>query len=180
MSARHEEKGGGTVLQEVKPMPPTRNQGSVAKFDFWGKIQKLGIRNSTTYRLPNSRKSNFATEPEPALLSLVNARLSGVVSPPPRAHPALSSPQDPSGLDAGFLGRANGARGHRHLWDRVDPSYARRPQPAADRPQRPLQSSLDCRGQTLSAAQSMGLDRGVGLCHRECRGQHLSMADSAG
>jgi hypothetical protein len=36
---------------------------SVAKFDFWGKIQKSGIRNSTIYRLPNSRKSNFATEP---------------------------------------------------------------------------------------------------------------------
>jgi hypothetical protein len=39
------------------------SSGSVAKFDFWGKIQKSGIRNSTTYRLPNSRKSNFATEP---------------------------------------------------------------------------------------------------------------------
>ena len=38
-------------------------EGSGAKFDFWGKIQKSGIRNSTTYRLPNSRKSNFATEP---------------------------------------------------------------------------------------------------------------------
>ena len=38
--------------------------GSVAKFDFWGKIQKSSIRNSTTYRLPNSRKSNFATEPK--------------------------------------------------------------------------------------------------------------------
>jgi hypothetical protein len=37
--------------------------GSVAKFDFWGKIQKLSIRNSMTYRLPKSRKSNFATEP---------------------------------------------------------------------------------------------------------------------
>src|SRR6266566_5688986 len=37
--------------------------GSVAKFDFWGKIQKSGIRNSITYRLTNSRKSNFATEP---------------------------------------------------------------------------------------------------------------------
>ena len=37
--------------------------GSVAKFDFWSKIQKLGIRNSMTYRLPKSRKSNFATEP---------------------------------------------------------------------------------------------------------------------
>ena len=30
---------------------------------FGAKIQKSGIRNSTTYRLPNSRKSNFATEP---------------------------------------------------------------------------------------------------------------------
>ena len=38
-------------------------RGSVAKFDFWGKIQKLGIRNSMTYRLPKSRKSDFATEP---------------------------------------------------------------------------------------------------------------------
>jgi hypothetical protein len=38
--------------------------GSVAKFDFWGKIQKLSIRNSMTYRLPKSRKSNFATEPK--------------------------------------------------------------------------------------------------------------------
>jgi hypothetical protein len=38
--------------------------GSVAKFDFWGKIQKLGIRNSMTYRLPKPRKSNFATEPD--------------------------------------------------------------------------------------------------------------------
>jgi hypothetical protein len=37
--------------------------GSVAKFDFGGKIQKSGVRNSMTYRLPNSRKSNFATEP---------------------------------------------------------------------------------------------------------------------
>ena len=44
----------------------------VAKFDFWGKIQKSGIRNSTTYRLPNSRKSNFATEP--ALLPGETAR----------------------------------------------------------------------------------------------------------
>ena len=37
--------------------------GSVAKFDFWGKIQKSGVRNSMSYRLPNSQKSNFATEP---------------------------------------------------------------------------------------------------------------------
>src|SRR5262249_25843033 len=42
---------------------PSPNRGSVAKFDFWGKIQKSCVRNSMTYRLPNSRKSNFATEP---------------------------------------------------------------------------------------------------------------------
>src|SRR5215467_5778116 len=29
----------------------------------------------------------------------------------------------------------------------------RGPQPAADRPQRPVQPSLDCRGETLSAAE---------------------------
>jgi hypothetical protein len=42
---------------------PTTN-GSVAKFDFRGKIRKLGISNSMTYGHQNSRKSNFATEPE--------------------------------------------------------------------------------------------------------------------
>src|SRR2546430_999255 len=71
---------------------------------------------------------------QPALLSLVDARLSGVVSPPPRAHPTLSSLHDASRLDAGLLGRPDGARRHRHLWHRADPSYPRRPQPAADRP----------------------------------------------
>src|SRR5437773_603877 len=36
------------------PVSPARSwKGSVAKFDFWGKIQKLGIRNSMSYRLPN-------------------------------------------------------------------------------------------------------------------------------
>src|SRR6266446_8007425 len=33
------------------------------KVRFFGKIQKLGVWNSRTYRLPNSLKSNFATEP---------------------------------------------------------------------------------------------------------------------
>src|SRR5262249_41868320 len=37
--------------------------GSVANFDFRGKIRKPSIRNSMTYRLQDSRKSNFATEP---------------------------------------------------------------------------------------------------------------------
>ena len=93
-----------------------------------------------------------------------------LVPPLPRADAALSSLHDASGLDAGLLGRPNGARRHRHLRHRVDPSHARRPQPPADWSQRPLQSSLDCRGQTLSAAQSVGVDRGVGVCHRQCRG----------
>ena len=35
-------------------------------------------------------------------------------------------------------------------------------------------------GKLCSPAQSVGVDRGVGVCHRQCRGQHLSMADSAG
>jgi hypothetical protein len=39
-------------------------KGSVAKFDFWGKIHKSGIKNSMGYRLSNARKSNFATEPQ--------------------------------------------------------------------------------------------------------------------
>src|SRR5882724_204554 len=34
------------------------------KVRFLGKIQKFGVMNSITYRLPNSRKSNFATEPQ--------------------------------------------------------------------------------------------------------------------
>jgi hypothetical protein len=41
----------------------TTLDGSVAKFDFRGKIRKPGISNSMTYRHQNSRKSNFATEP---------------------------------------------------------------------------------------------------------------------
>jgi len=41
--------------------------GSVANFDFRGKIRKSGINNSMTYRHQNSRKSNFATDPRSAL-----------------------------------------------------------------------------------------------------------------
>ena len=33
------------------------------KVRFLGKIQNLGLKNSMAYRLPNSRKNNFATEP---------------------------------------------------------------------------------------------------------------------
>jgi MraZ protein len=38
-------------------------QGSVANFDFRGKIRKSALVNSMAYRCQNSRKSNFATEP---------------------------------------------------------------------------------------------------------------------
>ena len=37
--------------------------GFCRKVRFLGKIRKSGIKNSMTYRLLNSRKSNFATEP---------------------------------------------------------------------------------------------------------------------
>jgi hypothetical protein len=52
--------------------------GSVAKFDFGGKIRKLGISNSTTYRLLNSRKCNFATEPAQVVKQYRRRRLVGV------------------------------------------------------------------------------------------------------
>ena len=80
----------------------------------------------------------------------------------------------------GLLGRADRARRHRHLWHRVDPPHAGGPQPAADRPERALESPMDCRREAVSLIESVGVDRGVGVCHRECRGQHLSRADSAG
>src|SRR5262245_56493460 len=104
-----------------------------------------------------------------SLLSLVDARLSGVVSLSARAAAALSSLEDPSELDAGFLGRADGARRHRHVWHRAHPPHARGSQPAADRPQRRVKSSLDWRGQTLPATEPIRLGRGVGLCHGHCR-----------
>ena len=43
----------------------------------------------------------------------------------PRADAALSPLRDPSGLDAGLLGRPDRARGHRHLWHRAEPPHAR-------------------------------------------------------
>src|SRR5262245_51982718 len=112
---------------------------------------------------------------QPALLSLVDARLSRVVSPPPRAHPPLSPLEDPSRLDAGLLGRSDRARRHRHVWHRAHSPHPRRPQPPADGPQRPLESPLDCRRETLSAPQSVGIDRGVGMCHGQCRGEEPSI-----
>ena len=44
------------------------------------------------------------------------------------------------------FGGSDRARRHRHLWHRVDPPDARRPQSPADRSERAVQPSLDCRG----------------------------------
>jgi tetratricopeptide (TPR) repeat protein len=46
----------------------TSISGSVANFDFRGKIRKPGISNSMTYSYQNSRKSKFATEPEKLII----------------------------------------------------------------------------------------------------------------
>src|SRR5207249_177305 len=67
---------GGTVALWQWGWECRRTRGGVAwpqdmehdarfcrKVRFLGKIQKSGVRNSITCRLPNSRKSNFATEP---------------------------------------------------------------------------------------------------------------------
>jgi hypothetical protein len=60
--------GGPLHDQPVGPeiQPPVGRgipSGSVTNFDFRGKIEKLALGNSMTYRRQNSRKSNFATEP---------------------------------------------------------------------------------------------------------------------
>jgi hypothetical protein len=67
----------------------------VANFDFWGKIQKPGVRNSMTYRRPNSRKSNFATEPF------------GVQRISPKSRSGLDTPifQPPGSMTAASTGR---------------------------------------------------------------------------
>src|SRR5712691_12998562 len=49
---------------------------------------------------------------QPRLLSLADARLSGLVSAAPRADVALAPLEDPSGLDGSLLGRPDRARGH--------------------------------------------------------------------
>ena len=100
---------------------------------------------------------------QPGLLSVADARLSRPVPPPPQVDAALSPLHDPSRLAAGFLGRPDGARRHRHIRDRAAPSDARRPQSPADGPQRPLESPLDCWRATLSPAQLMGVDHRVGV-----------------
>ena len=59
--------GAIAVLAPEDLLPHTnavRPGGFCRKVRFFGKIQKLGVWNSRTYRLPNSLKSNFATEPK--------------------------------------------------------------------------------------------------------------------
>ena len=52
------------------------------KVRVWGQIQKLVVRNAMTYRLPNSRKSNFATEPSPLAREGVHDRTDDAIRPP--------------------------------------------------------------------------------------------------
>src|SRR5262249_50489599 len=95
----------------------------------WGRTLLLG-----TSGVADSRgKIKLADRKE-----TVDARLSALVCPPPRAHPALSPLQDPSGLDAGLPGGAVRARGDRHLWDRAHPPHPGGSEPPADRPERAL------------------------------------------
>jgi hypothetical protein len=58
------------VCTQLTILPGGRVAGGFCrKVRFLGKIQKLGVRKSMTYRLPNSRKSNFATYMDPPALS---------------------------------------------------------------------------------------------------------------
>src|SRR5262249_13888984 len=63
---------GRELLRLVEaPHAHRHTEGFCRKVRFWGKIQKSGIRNSMAYRLPSSRKSNFATEPSLLLSTCV-------------------------------------------------------------------------------------------------------------
>ena len=55
--------GYSRLMHEDEPATVRDLKGFCRKVRFLGKIQKLGVRNSMTYRVPNARKSNFATEP---------------------------------------------------------------------------------------------------------------------
>ena len=46
--------------------------------------------------------------------------------------------------------------------------------------QRSLEPPLDGRRETLSGAELVGGDRGVGVCHRSCGGYHLPVAEATG
>ena len=89
-------------------------RGFCRKVRFWGKIQKSGIRNSTTYRLPNSRKSNFATEPErsvavhPLLLASPAQQQRGEGGPYARQAPKGHGRADQAGLAAVETGNEGG------------------------------------------------------------------------
>src|SRR5215216_4452251 len=58
-------------------------KGSVANFDFQGEIRKLGIRNSMSCRVQNSRKNKFATDP----FALLRQRVLPTASVRRVAHP---------------------------------------------------------------------------------------------
>src|SRR5688500_15363518 len=52
----------GETMNAKEPIPEV-GRGSVANFNFGGKIPNPDIRNSRVYRPQNSRKSKFATDP---------------------------------------------------------------------------------------------------------------------
>ena len=114
---------------------------------------------------------------QPALLSLADTRLSRPVPRLPE-RTRLFRCSRPSGLDAGVLGCSDRAE----VIDTVGSSSSIRCGKGAARGRLAarLSNPAGCRRETLSAAQPVGVDRGVGVCHRQCCGQHLSMADSAG
>src|SRR6266849_1063365 len=56
---RTRKPGGGSKGK----VPVIADKWFCRKVRFLGKIQKSSVGNSMTYRLPDSRKSNFATEP---------------------------------------------------------------------------------------------------------------------
>ena len=78
---------GMTLLREVKRRAPETwillmtafgsIDGSVANFDFRGKIRKPGISNSMTYSHQNSRKSKIATEPIIGYVGAISQRKGG-------------------------------------------------------------------------------------------------------
>jgi len=85
---------------------------------------------------------------QPCFYRWFGARLSAIVSPAPRAHPALSSlktHQDWTRLSW----PPRPARRHRHVWDRVDPSMREGRSPQQIGRKGLSNHRLDCRRQTL-------------------------------
>src|SRR2546422_10163882 len=73
---------------------------------FLGKIQKLGVMNAITDRLPNSRKSNFATAPTNVTDARARlAQLLAAAGAPPEAVEEAAHLCDAHTLTLGFSRR---------------------------------------------------------------------------